>query len=148
MEYLKQFARLILSQSCCDFIVVAHMEPGHRVKHASHICSTHTMSVYKTSGFLVCTECSELGQLLDLVKTCPGQLYHSHRIDPPRSKKHTFTLFDEHCLVLAMAKPSVRPSVRPSTTNMRWWRCAKTVIARNTKLSRTLPICRYVVCNI
>jgi len=39
-----------------------------------------------------------------------------------------------------MAKPSVCLSFRLSATNIRWWRCAKTVIARNTKLSRNLPV--------
>jgi len=50
--------------------------------------------------------------------------------------------------VLAVAKLAVCPSVRLSGTNMRWWLCAKTVIARNTKLSRNLPmwtICRFVL---
>jgi len=68
--------------------------------------------------------------------------------------KHCTTLFDEHCLarqcssLLWQSCLSVRLSVCPSATNMRWWRCAKTVIARNTKLFLGIFLwakCRFVL---
>jgi len=58
----------------------------------------------------------------------------------------SWLLIDEHCLarqcssLLWQSRPStVCFSVCPSATNMRWWSCAKSVIARNTKHSRNLP---------
>jgi len=46
------------------------------------------------------------------------------------------TLPSKAMFVLAMAKPFVCPSA----TNMRWWRCTKTVIARNTERSRNICV--------